>query len=156
MTISPRALIGALPALLVVVGSLIMSRKVAHEADRTEYSVLVRADELWYPSIEDEDRLHRLALKQETVEDLLDGRLSLQEATERFESFAKLAELDPDPLHQPSDDTNRQRALQQVLAYAHVRANQNPERFASAVKHLDEVAASLFAGTNRLPTVVGY
>ena len=80
------------------------------------------------PSADDEDRIHRVALKHEAVMDLLDGRLTLDEVVARFcvvtadspEALANLRECG-------DGTTDEQRFIHQVVAFARVQAGRDPQ-----------------------------
>jgi len=141
---SPRALLGVAPAIVVLVGSFMMSRACLRENSTREAveSDASRSEVVVSPTAEDDERLHRVALKQEAVDDLLGGQLTLDEAVERFEMLsespearanlrtARRAGLDDDP------------AVNQVLLFARVRAAQDPKRFAAALARLEAEAHS--------------
>ena len=131
MTLSPRALLGAAPALLVVAGSFLLSRACQRDAERPASEAgSFRAETVLLPSPKDEERLHRVALKQEAVDDLLDGRITLEEAASRFETVSDLT-LDL--------------AVHQVLVFARVGANHNRDRYGEALARLEAESTSFLA-----------
>jgi hypothetical protein len=96
-----------------------------------------------WPSPADEERLHRVALKLETIDDLLDGLLSLDQAVERFETLSVSAETQANLRASVGGDSDGERAVNQVLIFARVRAAQEPQRFAAAIARLESEAKSL-------------
>lgn len=136
---SPRALVGVAPALLVLVGSLALSREYRREAESSDKARSNSETMIW-PSAEDEERLHRTALKQEAIEDLLNGRLTLAEAVERFEMLSASPEAQTNMRLSVRGSTDEERALKQVLAFARIRAAQEPKRFDAALARLEAEA----------------
>jgi hypothetical protein len=135
VTLSPRALIGVAPALVVVAGSFLLSRACLRQADRerdADVAAVHASGELMVaPSPQDEDRLHRVAVKQETVEDLLNGQMTFAEALDRFEVLTAPA---------GSGEADSGRAVNQLLAYLRIRAGREPERFAGRLAELESEA----------------
>ena len=135
----PRALVGVAPALVVVAGSFLLGRVCLKQRDELRDKdvdvVAVRGETMLWPTKDDEDRLHRVALKQETAEDLLIGRLTLAEAIERYETLAAGADGPQGP-----GDTDAERAINQVLSFARIRAAQAPQRYAARKAELESEA----------------
>jgi hypothetical protein len=144
VTLSPRALIGVAPALVVLVGSFALSRQYMREVKRAESEVVIRygGEVMIPPSAEDQERLHRVALKLETVDDLMDQRITLAEAVERFEALDAAPEALGNMRASLSGDTDAERALNQVISFARVRASQQPKRFNAALARLESAAVS--------------
>lgn len=137
---SPRALLGVAPALVVVAGSFVLSRACLHEANNpgAAQAIHVRSEIVERPSAEDEERLHRVALKQEAVEDLLNGELTLAETVERFELLSTSAEAQANLRSAGHGEP----AVNQVLAFARVRAAQDVPRFGATLARLEAEAHS--------------
>jgi hypothetical protein len=141
---SPRALLGVAPAFVVVAGSFVLSRACLREAGNSgnAESIPVRSEIVARPSAEDEERLHRVALKQEAVEDLLTGQLTLAETVERFEMLSTSAEAQANLQTSGHRDPDGDPAVSQVLAFARVRTAQDPHRFGAALARLEAQARS--------------
>ena len=138
---SPRALLGVAPALIVVAGSFALSRHHDREAAPDEQFAQKRLTEtVSFPSADDQARLHRVALKQESAEDLLDGRLTLAEAVERFETYSSAPESLANLRESMAGQSDRERAVNQVLSFVRVRAAQEPARFAAALARVEDEA----------------
>jgi hypothetical protein len=150
VTLSPRALIGVAPALVVLVGSFALSRQYMREVKRAESEVVVRyGGEVLVPlSAEDQERLHRVALKLETVDDLMDRRITLAEAVEWFEALDATPEALSNIRASLSGNTDAERTLNQVLSFARVRASQQPKRYNAGLARLEAEARSPAAPTS--------
>lgn len=136
---SPRALLGVAPALVVVAGSYVMSRACLHESARPTNDgdlASVQGEIVALPTTEDRDRLHRVALKQEAVEELLDGQLTLADAVERFEMVSTSAEARANLRTAGRADPDVDPAITEVLAFARVRAAKDP-RYAATLARLE-------------------
>jgi hypothetical protein len=139
VALSLRALAGVTPALVVVGGSFWLGRMCLQESARMETVVSkVESETMLRPTPEDEDRLHRVALKQETAEDLLDGRLTFAQAIDRYVTLLNSSD---DP--QGPGETETDRAANQLLSFARVRATRDPQRFAERMAQLQSDAARL-------------
>lgn len=135
---SPRALLGVAPALIVVAGGLALARHHDREAASNERAAGQRLSHtVSYPTADDEARLHRVALRQETAEDLLDGRLTLADAVERFETYSSGAEALANLRESMAGQSDRERVVNQVLSFVRVRAFQEPDRFAAALARVE-------------------
>jgi predicted component of type VI protein secretion system len=99
------------------------------------------------PSAEDQERLHRVALKLETVDDLMDRRITLAEAVERFEALDAAPEALSNIRASLGGNTDAERTLNQVLSFARVRASQQPKRYNAALARLEAEARSPAAPT---------
>lgn len=136
-----RALLGVAPALIVIAGSFALSRNCVPGPEGCKgvgpgsRSAIVEVT-VW-PTAEDGDRLHRVALKQETVEDLLTGLINLSDAVERFETFS---ELGPGRTGAMADESDGAWALKQVLSFSRVRAAQDPGQFGPALARVESAA----------------
>jgi hypothetical protein len=141
---SPRALLGVAPALVVVAGSFVLSRACLRESSRPGAAdpISERSEIVARPSAEDEDRLHRVALKQEAVEDLLNGELTLAETVERFEMLSTSAEAQANLRSSGLVDPDVEPVVSQVLAFARIRAAQDRPRFGAALARLEAQAHS--------------
>ena len=147
---SPRALLGVAPALVVVAGSFVLARHHNREAALAETAESQNCVEtVCFVSPRDEDRLHRVALKLETAEDLMDGRLSLDEAVERFETVSAAPESLANLRAALRGRSDRERAVNQVLAFARTRASQEPARFATALARVEADARAFLTGAPR-------
>jgi hypothetical protein len=142
-------LLGVAPALIVVAGSFLLSREYAAEADRArardEKAGRGQGELVLRPSAEDEERLHRVALKEETVADLLAGRLTLADAVDRFEMLSRSAREGEQPAVSGPAVTDTGRAVHQILSFARVCAAHQPERFGGAVARLESEAEAFLA-----------
>jgi hypothetical protein len=149
VTLSPRALLGAVPALIVLAGSFLLSREYLAETDRSnswaDGEARAHGETVQWPTAQDEDRLHRVALKQETVDDLMDGRLTLEEAVARFEMLSAAAESSDSGAVQSPGNTPTERAVHQVLSYAHVRASREAERLVVPLARVESEAEAFLA-----------
>jgi hypothetical protein len=76
----------------------------------------------------DEERLHRVALKQETAIDLLNGRLTFDEAVMQFIEISA-GDEDPSLRVHGSSLTDRERMIQQVIAHVRSHATHNRGRY---------------------------
>jgi hypothetical protein len=137
--------LGVAPALVVVVGSFVMSRACLRETGRPTGDgdkASANGEIVALPSTEDEDRLHRVALKQEAVEELLDGQLRLAEAVDRFEMLSTSAEARANLRTAGRADPEADPAVSQVLAFARVRAATDPRRYAAMLARVEAEAHS--------------
>jgi hypothetical protein len=146
----PRAALFAAPALIVFVGSYL----IANHAERRSASGLGepishhQQETIVCVSAEDEERLHRIALKQETAIDLLNGRLTLDEAVMRF---VEISSSGGDEAALPQMDsiglTERERFIHQVIAHARSHVNHGRGRYDAALARL-EMEANAIVGAN--------
>jgi len=139
-----RALVAATPVVLVLGGIFVMSR----EPEQGTLDDSTECTEAMCPSVlrlngQDEERLHRLALKTETAADMLDGRLSVAEAAARF---LELSASDPESLENMREasagTTDEDKALDQLLKFARVQARREPARYAAAFAQAEQWAKS--------------
>jgi hypothetical protein len=132
----------ALPVLLLV-GSLLLSQ-YGQAGDIKEVEDATPAIQTMCPvSAEDEDRMQRVALKEETALDMLDGRLTVEEAAAQF---LKVASSDPESLEYmrlAPGDTDEERALFQLISFARVQAGRKLERYGAALARVEQTAKSL-------------
>ena len=143
-----RAALCAAPTILVLAGSAWMASHACQARDRATAAAEPDCEIIIANSPADEDRMHRVALKHEVVLDLLDGRLTFEEAVARFrdvtggsaEALANLRESG-------AGTTDEQRVVEQVLAFARVQASRKPSRYGPAMVRLELEAKSRFAGT---------
>lgn len=143
---SPRALLGVAPALLVVAGSIALSRHHDHDAVQDEMlAYQIHGETVEHPSVRDEDRMHRVALKQETVDDLMDGRLTLAEAVERFEAWSSGPEFLANLRLALGGRSDRERSVNQVLSFVRARTSQEPAQFDAALARVEAEARALIA-----------
>lgn len=148
---SPRALLGAAPAVIVVAGSYAMSRACLHDnaaREAAEQNMCV-CEVIARPTAGDEERLHRVALKQEAIEDLLNGEITLAETVERFEMLSETPEAKANLRVAGRVDPRRSPAVNQVLAFARIRAAQEPRRFRAVLNWIEAEARSP-AGPSRV------
>jgi len=132
----------ALPVLLLA-GSLLISRygqagSMKRVDDDTPSVVTMQA-----VSAEDEDRMQRVAIKEETALDMLDGRLTVEEAAAQF---LEVASSDPEALENmrlSPGDTDEERALFQLISFARVQAGRQPKRYGAALARVEQAAKSL-------------
>jgi hypothetical protein len=146
---SPRALLGAAPAVIVLAGSFVLSRQCQPDSGRADAHGAVAsracAETVLPVTPEDEDRLHRVAIKEETVDDLLDGRLSVEDAVDRFEMLVGSA----GPGNRFQGSTTTERAVYQVISYARVRCEQEHSRYAAAMARVEAEAEAILARTRQ-------
>ena len=143
---SPRALLGVAPALLVVAGSFALSQHHGRDPAVAQTAAqLNHGETIEYPTARDEDRMHRVALKQETVEDLMDGRLTLAEAVERFETWSSAPDSLANLRASLRGRSDRERAANQVLSFVRVRASQEPARFQAALARVEADVTAFIA-----------
>jgi hypothetical protein len=132
--VSPRALIGVAPAVVVLVGSFWMSRNSARPEPREDGSGS-HSEVMTRLTPEDEDRLHRVALKEETIDDLIDRRVSLAEAVDRFEMLAGPVAFLTNP-----GETPRERAVWQIMSYIRKKFSTNLDQVADRLAELESEA----------------
>jgi hypothetical protein len=130
---APRAALFAAPALIVLAGSYLIAQHAQSRGDGYENGAPVRGQEtvVWV-SEEDEERMHRIALKQEAATDLLEGRLTLDETVQRFIDVSAGTE---NPFDNDVVDP-RERFLMQVIAHIRTIAYHWPGRYDSAVARI--------------------
>src|SRR5687767_13058672 len=78
-----RAALCAAPTILVLTGSLWLANRSRLEAQKSDVGIDSDATVISV-SPADEERMHRVAIKHEAVVDLLDGRMTFDEAMARF------------------------------------------------------------------------
>jgi hypothetical protein len=136
----PRAVIGAAPALFLLVAGALLIQKYRPDqkstAEDTESAVR--------PTADDEETLHRTALKQETAIDLLDGRLTMAEAVERFHECSATSSRSLDSLRDQYVGANEnEKIVHQVLSFARIHALRNPDRYGHTFARLEAEARAL-------------
>lgn len=145
MTLSLRACLGTAPALVVVAGSFLLSRVYFNEVERDRQRRLspdnLAGETIVGVSAENADRMHRVALKEETVTDLLEGRLSLAAAVQRFEQMARLDE-NGDIAGARFGGSGTRQILYQIQSFARSQAACFPERLGPQFAQLREEIAS--------------
>src|SRR5262245_53562792 len=94
-------------------------------------------------SAEDEDRMQRVAIKEETALDMLDGRLTVEEAAAQFLEVASSDPASLEYLRLSPGDTDEERALFQLVSFARIQAGRQPQRYGAAFARLEQVAKSL-------------
>ena len=148
---SLRALLGVAPALIVVAGSFALARHHAQESPRAEaLAQQLRGETIAPMTREDKDRVHRVALKQETAEDLLTGHLTLAEAVERFELLSSAPRTLETPRGSLAGQPDRERAVNQVVSFVRVRASMQAAQFEAALARIEAEAAAFTADTPQL------
>lgn len=139
-----RALIAITPAIFVLASIFFMSSDT--DLGSAKGTTVCAEDDcvsVQLASAQDQARVHRLALKTETAIDMLDGRLSVDDAAARF---LELSASDPESLEHMrqscSGATDEEKALDQLLAFARVQAVRQPKRFAAAFEQAKKYARS--------------
>ena len=146
MSYLPRALFFSVPALIVLVGGYYVAPKVSPIEEDVQpgssYSALID-----WPSEKDEDLMRRVAIKQETTLDLLDGRLTLREAVDRFRL---LSTPTASGSFESLDDS---RFVAQVISFARSHAARDPGRFHATLLQIESATRSKesFPTENALP-----
>jgi hypothetical protein len=131
----------ALPVLLLV-GSLLISQYGQAGAIKGVEDAKPDVQTMYAVSAEDEDRMQRVAIKEETALDMLDGRLTVEEAAAQF---LKVAASDPESLEYlrlAPGDTDEERALFQLISFARVQAGRKPQRYSAALARVEQTAKS--------------
>jgi hypothetical protein len=137
-----RAAVCAAPTMLALAGSAYLahharSREPGAPAPGEESRVMVAV------SPADEDRMHRVALKHEAVMDLLDGRMTFDEAVERFRDVSAGSPEALANLREGGFGTTDEEALvQQLVSFARVQAAHDARRYGPALAQLEEEARS--------------
>jgi len=139
-----RALITCAIPILFLAGSLLISHRgqevVAKSAHQESSSGVETVKPL---TLEDEERMNRVALKEETALDLLDGRLTLEEAAAQFLEIASSDPESLDNMRMAPGDTTEEKSLSQLISYARVQAGRKPDRYADALARIERSAKSL-------------
>jgi hypothetical protein len=91
----------------------------------------------------DEERMHRVALKQETVLDMLDGRLTVAEAADRFLEVSSSHPESLEHLRLSPGENDEEKALSQLVTFARVQASRRPQRYEAALARVEQAAKSL-------------
>jgi hypothetical protein len=136
----PRAVIGAAPALfLLVAGALLIQKyRPDQKPSAGEPVTAIR------PTVDDEETQHLTALKQETILDLLDGRLTLVEAVERFHECSATSSRSLDFLRDRfAGASEEEKVINQVMAFARNYALRNPGRYSHTFARLEAEAYAL-------------
>jgi hypothetical protein len=140
---SLRAALGAAPALIVVAGSAWIAHLADHNSERPPGSDTFEDTVLW-PSPDDEARMRRLAVKQEAVEDLMNGLLTLEEVVDRFQDVTESSPESLNNMRRSVDGgTDRDRVLNQVLLFARIYASNNPRRYEEIRRRIEREARSM-------------
>ena len=137
-----RAVLAWSPAVIVLLGILLLSRN--GETSKAEDDRNSSVDEpIIGLSTADQDRVHRIALKQETAIDMLDGRFTVEEATQRF---LEISASDPECLdhlrRSARGATDDDKAFNQLMMFARIQARSDPQRFRAALDRAEQVAQS--------------
>jgi hypothetical protein len=147
VTSALRAALCAAPTIIVLAGSAWIAQVADGKPERASASVPDQETVNW-PSREDEDRIHRLAIKQEAAADLLNGLLTLEETIARFRD---VIDSSPECLNNlrltVPGDTDEERIVNQIVLFARVHAGTDPHRYAAARARLEQQAKSMTAAT---------
>jgi hypothetical protein len=136
-------LTAALPVVLLV-GSLLISHYGQDRAlNDAEDAKTPDIETMYAVSPEDEDRMQRVALKEETALDMLDGRLTVEEAATQFLEVASSDPASLENMRLSPGDTDEEKALSQLVSYARVQAGRQPQRYRAAFARVEQVAKSL-------------
>ena len=101
------------------------------------------------PTEADEECLHRVGIKLETVDDLLAERITFEEAVLRSHRWG--ARDDFQPALTSLTDPSLQRHVEQVLSYARTQARYEPARYNAVLARIEKEATLLLteaAGKN--------
>lgn len=128
MTYLLRVLFFGVPAFIVLIGGYCVAPNDFFTEDDLQPGSSFETSIEW-PSEKDEDLVHRVALKQECTLDLLDGRLTLDEAVERFRIISSMTGTNE------SDDSSR--CLKQVISFVRAHAARNPVRFQASCSQIE-------------------
>ena len=132
----PRALFFSVPALILLVGSYLVSPKdLKTEAEAQPSSSLAASIE--WPTERNEALIRRVALKQETTLDLLDGRITFHESVDRFRLLSTSANSNSEGA---GDDA---RFAAQVVSFSRAETSRNPGRFKAALADIELAARSM-------------
>jgi len=139
-----RALLTCAIPVLVLAGSFLASHRGQEVVARSAHPGTSSGIETVKPlTTEDEERMHRVALKEETALDLLDGRMTVEEAAAQF---LEVSSSDPESLENmrlAPGDSDQEKALSQLILYARVQAGRKPQRYADALARVEQSAKSL-------------
>ena len=142
---SPRALFLALPALMVVVGAVLMARSPEWAMIDSSSSPDDYGSEISIGLTPvDESRMDIIHQKQLIARDLLNDRVPLSEAADRFlalnqSSSEALANL----RFGWQGRTDWECALRQAMAFARSLSRKDPERWVNAMARIDSEAATI-------------
>jgi hypothetical protein len=136
---SPRALFLAFPAVLVVVGSILMSRNPDWTLDEEPAKGIDYGSEIVVGlSGDDESRLDIIHQKQLTAIELLNNRCSLANAADRFlELNLKSSEAIENLRFAWQGESDWEKSLRQAVAFARALSRKDPERHADAMARID-------------------
>jgi len=147
VTSALRAALCAAPTIIVLAGSAWIAQVADGKPERPSISMPDQETVNW-PSPEDEERIHRLAIKQEAVADLMNGVLTLEETIARFRD---VIDSSPECLHNLRQtvpgDTDDERIVNQIVLFARVHATTNPRLYGSTMARLNQEARSMTAAT---------
>jgi hypothetical protein len=97
----------------------------------------------FWPDAETEERVHKVAFRQETIADLMNGELSLEAAVERFWDLSTGSEKSLVSLRNTiPGETDEERVIKQVLMFAKVHMSKSPGRYEDRLTQLETEAAS--------------
>ena len=138
MTAYPRAALCAAFTFASLAGAGLVARTAA--APRPQEPTVVST---FWPDAETEERVHKVAFRQETIADLMDGQLTLEAAVERFWDLSTGSEKSLVSLRNTiPGETDEQRVIAQVVLFAKVHASKAPSRYESRMDQLETEAAS--------------
>ena len=137
MTLTPRVALCATFTIASLTGTLLVARSAA--APRVEPPTVEMS---YWPGPDTEEKVNRVAIRQETIADLMNEELSLEGAVERFwdmstgteESLVSLRNTIP-------GSTDEEKVVNQVLMFAKVHAQKEP-RYAPRLAQLKAEAQS--------------
>jgi hypothetical protein len=138
----------AAPTIVGLAGSAWLASHARLDRDRVAAAARDDSEVVVETTLADDDRMHRVALKHEAVLDLLDDRLTFDEAVARFrdvtvgspEALVNLRESG-------AGSTDADRIVHQVLAFARVQAARDPLRYGFALARLESEVKSRFGAT---------
>lgn len=138
-----RAALCAAPTILVLAGSAYLGDRSRGERARPPADDRTPGEIMIATTADDEDRIHRVALKYEATVDLLEGRMTFDEAVARFWEVTSGSPESLTFLHEATDGTtDEERIIHQVVAFARVQAAKDPQRYRAIFERLEREAAS--------------
>lgn len=133
-----RTLFFSVPALIVLIGGYFVSPEGRTLDETLEPGSSSMLSNEW-PSNKDEDLVRCVAIKHETILDLLEGRLTFEEAIDRFRLNSTT-----NPAGANEADA---RFIQQVISFARVHAARDPRRHQTACSEIESAARTLIRST---------
>ena len=138
VTVFPRVALCATFTIASLAGAVLVAKSAA--APRPQPPVI---ENTFWPDAETEERVHRVALRQETIDDLMNGQVTLEAAVERFWDLSTGSEGALISLRNTiPGETDEQRVVNQVLTFAKVHASKEPGRFDTRLAQLRAEAHS--------------